>query len=264
MGFIAYAPDGEPAAFYGVFPVMARIGGRAERIAQSGDTMVRKAHEGRGLFTRLAKVTYQQANQDGIAGVFGFPSASSYPGFVRKLDWQHPANIQRFAFSVPAIPVSELFWRWSPTRVVMRAWQRLLLRAFRPGRFFEGPLMRLDGDCILRDGDYWYYKLANRDVVAVKVAGVDTVVKLEGSLGIGDVDTDDPATLRKVLNRLRLFCIFAGIGRMRTYVSPTSPQARSYSALTRPTEGLPIGYVDFRRDASLAGLRYCYLDMDSF
>lgn len=264
MGFVAYARDGTPAGFYGIFPVMARIDGQIRRIAQSGDTMVAKEHGGKGLFTRLARRTYEQALTEGVEGVFGFPSASSYPGFVRKLDWIHPANIQRFAFMVPTVPFSELGWRWRATRAILRAWQRLLLRAFRPGTFFVGQLMREDGDCILRDQKYWNYKLANRDVIAIQVMGVNTIVKLEGSLGIGDVDTRDPMVLKKVLGRLRLFCFFTGIGRMRTYVSPLSPQAAAFGALVNPTEGLPIGYANFNSQTSLAGLRYCYLDMDSF
>lgn len=264
LGFIAYTPADQPVAFYGIFPVEARVGGQLHLVAQSGDTMVHKAHEGKGLFTRLARVTYDDAKEKGIESVFGFPSASSYPGFVKRLEWRHHHNFHRYQFLVPTVPVSELLWRYGLARSVLAAWQRLLLKAFPAGRYFPGSLMDSGADCIARTDGYWAYKLASETVIPVRVSGVDVLLKLEGSLGIGDMDTLDPEILRAIIHRLRLYCFFAGIGRIRTYLSPGSPLDGALSGLARPTAGLPIGYVDFSPDVSVADVKYCYMDMDSF
>src|SRR5436190_18087825 len=56
IGYIAYAPDGTPAAYYGVFPVVVRFQGVDHLAAQSGDTMTDPAHQKKGLFIRLAKL----------------------------------------------------------------------------------------------------------------------------------------------------------------------------------------------------------------
>lgn len=264
LGVTAYTPTDEPVAFYGVFAVEARVKGRIHRVAQSGDTMVHKAHEGKGLFTRLARATYDDARQNGVESVFGFPSASSYPGFIKRLEWRHELNFQRYQFMVPTLPVSDLGWRYRSVRALLGAWQRLMLKRFPRGEYFAGSLMDSGADCIARTEGYWAYKLAGGDVFPVKVCGVNVIIKLEGSLGIGDVDTLDPLMLRRIIRKLTMYCFFVGIGRIRTYLSPTSPLDIALSSFAKPTEGLPIGWVDFSPNVSMSNVKYCYLDMDSF
>ncbi|MBX7203773.1 MAG: GNAT family N-acetyltransferase, partial [Bacteroidia bacterium] len=63
VGYLAYDPAGQPAAYYGVFPCHIRYNGRQILSAQSGDTMTHPAHQGKGLFTKLAKLTYELAKE---------------------------------------------------------------------------------------------------------------------------------------------------------------------------------------------------------
>ena len=263
LGYAAYTPNGEPAGYYGVFPLRLRVAGKSVLAAQSGDTMVHKAHEGKRLFTRLARLTYDDAREQGVKSVYGFPSATSYPGLVRRLGWTHDGNFRRYQFIVPTLPVSELLWRFPLARTLLARWQKLLLSLFPRGGYFAGSLMDSGGDCVERSEGYWRYKLAGPDIRVIKVAGVDTIVKLEGSLGIGDVDSLDPRQLRRILHRLRLFCVFAGIGRIRTYLSPRAPLELALGQISRSSEGLPICYLDLDGDTA-ADVQYCYFDMDTF
>ena len=264
LGYVAYAPDGMPAGYYGVFPLRLRLDGRSVLAAQSGDTMVHKAHEGRRLFTRLARLAYEEARENGVKTVYGFPSATSYPGLVHRLGWTHDGNFRRYLFIAPTLPISELLWRFPLGRALIGRWQRWLLGLFPGGGYFPGSLMESGGDCVERSEGYWRYKVAGPNIRVIKVAGTDTIVKLEGSLGIGDLNTLDARQLRRILRRLRLFCFFAGIARIRTYLSPGAPLDVALGQMATPSEGLPICYVDLVDDDTAANVRYCYFDMDTF
>jgi hypothetical protein len=103
VGFTAYSEDNEPAAFYGVFPCFANYQGKRFLIAQSGNTMTHSKHRGKGLFTILAKKTFEYCAANEINLVFGFPNKNSYPGFVRKLDWIHFDDIEAYLVRVKGI-----------------------------------------------------------------------------------------------------------------------------------------------------------------
>ncbi len=264
LGRLALDPDGQAVAFYGVFPVAARIGGKSYLVAQSGDTMVHKAYQGRGLFTRLGQETYELAKKAAVVSVFGFPGLNAYPGFTKRLGWQHHENIRRYRFWVPTIPLSEMTCRFGIGCRIVRRWQEVLIRLMARGSYFEGLLMSQGFDCIVRSKQYWNYKMKQPGVYCVRSADVDVVLKLEGSLGLGDFGAADTAQFRKVLSRLKIFCFFSGIACIRTYVSPGSPQDKMLSMLAMPREGLPIGYVDFTDSVGMSSVKYCYLDMDTF
>jgi hypothetical protein len=103
VGFIAYhRSTHQPAAFYGVFPVFLEINGAPILAAQSGDTITHPAHQKKGLFISLAKLTYNLCIELKIQIVFGFPNQNSSPGFFRKLDWKQDGVIHRYAIPVPS------------------------------------------------------------------------------------------------------------------------------------------------------------------
>ena len=77
IGFIAYGPDGLPAAYYGVLPCFMQLGGKQFLAAQSGDTMTHPGHRHKGLFVALANRTYELCRQKGIQLIYGFPNQNS-------------------------------------------------------------------------------------------------------------------------------------------------------------------------------------------
>lgn len=91
------AMDGERlAAFYTLMPVRLRLGGETVLAAQSMDTMTHPDYRGRGLFLKLAKACYDLAAAMGVEVVYGFPNENSYPGFIRRLNWDHTGDISRW------------------------------------------------------------------------------------------------------------------------------------------------------------------------
>lgn len=73
------------AAHYVALPMLARVNGQAEKGLLSLNTATHPAHQGKGLFTKLALATYERAAQEGFGFVVGVANANSTHGFIRKL-----------------------------------------------------------------------------------------------------------------------------------------------------------------------------------
>lgn len=90
----ALAMDGDRAAgFYTVWPVRLRIGSDVVLGGQSMDTMTHPAYQGQGVFVKLALACFEIATARGLEVLYGFPNPLSYPGFVRRLNWDHTGDV---------------------------------------------------------------------------------------------------------------------------------------------------------------------------
>ena len=91
------ATDGNTiAAFYGVLPELYTVNGETVKVYQSMDTMTHPNYQRRGLFGTLAKMTYKHVlDTEGALKLVGIPGTSSYPGFVKKLEWK---DINQFKY----------------------------------------------------------------------------------------------------------------------------------------------------------------------
>jgi hypothetical protein len=87
VGFDAIV-DSELAAHYVCVPTTIRLNGVLERALLSLNTATHPKYQGKGLFTKLATMTYRLAAEQGYKSVFGVANANSTPGFVRKLGFQ--------------------------------------------------------------------------------------------------------------------------------------------------------------------------------
>ncbi|MFT5486606.1 MAG: GNAT superfamily N-acetyltransferase [Paracoccaceae bacterium] len=88
------AMDGARAvAFYTVWPVKLKLGNEIVSGAQSMDTMTHPDYRGRGLFIKLAMACYEICAERGYEALYGFPNSNSYPGFLRRLNWDHTGDI---------------------------------------------------------------------------------------------------------------------------------------------------------------------------
>ncbi len=88
IGFIA-EHEGEVAAFYGVIPETYIVNGKTTTFYQSMDTMTLPKYQRKGLFVKLAKLTYEYLeNINKELSIIGFPGETSYGGFVTKLNWR--------------------------------------------------------------------------------------------------------------------------------------------------------------------------------
>jgi GNAT superfamily N-acetyltransferase len=87
VGYDAW--DGERlAAHYVCVPARAWVEGQEVRVLLSLNTATHPDYQGKGLFTKLAAMTYEAGAQAGFDGCYGVANANSTPGFVRKLGFQ--------------------------------------------------------------------------------------------------------------------------------------------------------------------------------
>ena len=72
---------------YAIIPVFIKIDSDIVTGAQSVDTMTHPDYRHQGIFETLAKAVYKEATTKDINIIYGFPNEFSYPGFIKKLDW---------------------------------------------------------------------------------------------------------------------------------------------------------------------------------
>lgn len=87
IGFDAWE-NGTLAAHYACIPSLVELEGQVIRAMLSLNTATHPLHQGKGLFTKLALLTYEKAAAQGIQAVYGVANANSTPGFVRKLGFK--------------------------------------------------------------------------------------------------------------------------------------------------------------------------------
>src|ERR1051325_704305 len=89
--------EGKPAGFYGVIPEFYIINGERVKIHQSMDTMTHPNYQKRGLFTRLANLTYDRvAETEGGVNLVGIAGGNSLYGLINKLNWKNIHNNEYF------------------------------------------------------------------------------------------------------------------------------------------------------------------------
>jgi hypothetical protein len=88
VGFDARAEDGTLAAHYVCVPARARVDGQEVLVLLSLNTATHPQFQGKGLFTKLAALTFEAGAAGGFDGVYGVANGNSTPGFIRKLGFQ--------------------------------------------------------------------------------------------------------------------------------------------------------------------------------
>lgn len=264
IGYVAYDISGNPAAYYGVFPCKAVVGGNIYLCAQSGDTMTHPRHRGKGLFIKLAKITYRLAKENGIRFVFGFPNDNSLHGFVKKLDWICTENFNVYKINVFTFPLAYLCSRISLLRRLYRNCADVILKSRLSKRdFFENPQINKINGGILRDKDFFKYKNYVKKEL-IEINGKCVYIKIDSSLRIGDIESVDEDEFQKIVKKLRRLAWLLGCYRLIFSYSPGVKYDKYLSAKYTPRKGSPIGGVDLGSGLDLSSLKFSLADIDTF
>lgn len=81
---------------YLLWPTRLQLGRDEVLGAQSVDTMTHPDYRNQGMFVTLAKACLSLAAERGFQALYGFPNPLSYPGFVRRLNWDHCGDIPQW------------------------------------------------------------------------------------------------------------------------------------------------------------------------
>ncbi len=206
IGFIAYhSITKEPAAYYGVFPLMVQYNKQNYLAAQSGDTMTHPNHRGKGLFIELAKKTYELAKNSGVEFVFGFPNQNSYPGFVNKLNWKHYSNVNHYKIIASSIPLDKVVKKFPTLGFINNiVWPKP--KAIESNKQLANSLISQSNEygCVIHNDDYYKYKTYYPSYV-IEIEGIKCWVKVDGRLWVGDIQFCEEDKFNKVIRTLISF-----------------------------------------------------------
>ncbi len=117
--------EGTLAAHYVTIPMRANVNGKLEKGLLSLNTATHPAHQGKGLFTKLAQATYERAAREGFGFVVGVANANSTHGFIRKLGFSLVSPLRAMIGFGP-LPVRQadadvqFAHAWNPASVAWR------------------------------------------------------------------------------------------------------------------------------------------------
>jgi Acetyltransferase (GNAT) domain len=260
LGMIARDDANFPSAYYGVFPVKVLVENQPYLVAQSGDTMTHKAHQGKGLFVKLAKETYKLAAENGIQVVFGFPNSNSYPGFVKKLDWKHEVDLTKFSKKIYTLPLAGLAAKYAWIGKCYRSFLRTRLQT---RTYFQSSIIASGQNGLERSNDYWNYKAYSPNFT-FKAGGVTVWAKIDGVLQIGDIEYKEAIDYDKVLKKIARRAFFWGCHKIVCQCNEDTWLAGILTKNYSSEKGLPVGYVRFNENFPASELKFSMADFDTF
>jgi len=264
LGFIAYSSSGEPAAFYGVYSQPMILDGVEILAAQSGDTMTHKNHTGKGLFIKLAKMTFQLAKEMGVNFVFGFPNNNSYPGFIKKLEWNCPYKLHEYKLKISTLPLCKLAKKvnlFSPVYTIYRKFVFSLLS--KKGDLFDSSVIEKGVGGVNRSSKYFNYKTFN-GAFLIKVEACSVWLKTDGFMFIGDLQRKENMNYSNLISKLKNICFWSGIDTLIFQTSPNSFLDVQLTEFLTPTEAFYMGYLNLNNKYRPEDFKFVFADVDTF
>jgi len=263
VGYIAYSPQHEPVAYYGVIPCFIEHAGARILAAQSADTMTHPGYRYKGMFAELSRLTFALCREEGIRLVFGFPNQNSYPGAIR-MGWKETAAMERFDVRIPALPLA-LFAARSP---FMKRWYRRYQHMVTAGYASSlagvcSTVITGDSAGVQRSGPYLEYRKYN-DTQVLQIGPAKIWVKITPVLFIGDMEGVDENNFDRVMRTLTKLCRRLGIRRLSFHISPHTALHRLWSARYAAVPSFPVLFQDFGVAVPLEKIKFTFADTDIF
>jgi len=262
--FVAF--DGETAiSYYGVIKQKAIFNGELVTLYQSCDSMTDPKYSGKGLFLKLANLTYDELRGRGISFIFGFPNARIYGLRLNKLNWQHEENIYKFQFNVLTIPLAKINKKITKLNFFYQVFVKSILKKYLSKElFFENSCSSQNNSFILHDYDYFKYKSSN-DKYLVNILGVNLWLKIDGFLWIGDMEFCTEDKFLQVLKRIKFLARVLGCSNIVFYYQEGTNMANTIIKVKEPTDKLPLGYLKINSDEKTKfNFKFCGADFDSW
>ncbi|PKM87472.1 MAG: hypothetical protein CVU87_09530 [Firmicutes bacterium HGW-Firmicutes-12] len=96
IGNVARNSAGELVAQYLIMPKDVWYNGRVYKGSHSLNTLTHPDYNGQGIFTSLARKTYQDGIKQGVIFTYATPNPNSYYGFSKKLEFVSLGNLDFF------------------------------------------------------------------------------------------------------------------------------------------------------------------------
>lgn len=267
IGILAKNGSSFPAAYYGVFPITLNYNGEDFIVAQSGDTMTAPNHRKKGLFTKLARETYELCKESGIKMVYGFPNENSYPGFERKLNWVFTGKMQKFAFAVKTIPFCQLASRFNFLSSTYTWFFEKSIAKYNISHKFEDLSefnhSNVKGQ-IKKDEHFFNYKLKQQNTAFIQYQGFKLLIKAYTHLIIGAVGYFDKSEVKFFLASIKSLAKQLGSKKVIITISKNHWLYDYIIPSIEPEESLPIGFYLIDNKIDPKEIQFTHADYDTF
>jgi GNAT superfamily N-acetyltransferase len=267
IGYLAKDSSGDLAAYYGVFPIRMSLMGKDILAAQSADTMTAPEHRKKGLFTLLAKKTYEKAAETGIRFVFGFPNDNSLPGFQRNLHWKFYGIMKTWKFSNKTLPVSELASRFRIILPLYQIYSRIRLKKYSvemtQSNVEHLSDKKVNGQ-VKKDVHFVQYKTSNQNVHFIRMNGFFFLIKPIPHLNIGCFSNIEEEKTDLFLNTIKQLGMKLGCGKTVLTLSDNHWLYERLKSKVSFTDSLPIGYFEIDPNIPYKEITYVGADYDTF
>jgi len=266
IGFLAFHNQtGQAAAYYGVFPILVKLNNTEILAAQSGDTMTHPKHQGKGLFTILAKMTYELAEKENINFVFGFPNKNSYPGFVKKLSWQHYNDINNYVITTNTLPFDKIAKKMPLFGSLYNSYINARLKKIICNELPENSISKQDPKMgyVIHDERFYKYKTYTK-TYSVKLNEITCVIKIDGRLWVGDISycskekfLDTVNNLVKLAKKLNCASVHFSFFNDTLYDQFIKEKAQIKSKN-------PVGALPLKNNIDVTAFAFQAIDFDTF
>ncbi|SEN40511.1 Acetyltransferase (GNAT) domain-containing protein [Mucilaginibacter gossypiicola] len=261
-GYLAYAGD-VPAAFYGVIPCFIDYDGQPVLAAQSADTMTHPHHRGKGLFIKLAELTYELCYHEKILIAFGFPNQNSLPGFVNKLNWQVSAQMECFIIPVRALPLEKLANKFPVLKGLYRFYAKNVIKKHASHqKGFTSSLIGEGFSGLHRDSSYLGHKTYTESFT-IKAGNSSVWFRIADGMVVGDIDieADD---LPDIIPKLKKIARQLGLRKLQFQADKRSALNAFLKRYANPIPSFPVIVKDLGARMPLDKIAFAFADIDIF
>jgi len=263
IGFVAYDVAGEPVAFYGVIPCFIQCGDQIVLAAQSADTMTHTDHRNKGLFMKLARLTFDLCKEVGIKLVFGFPNQNSHRGLV-KLGWVTTEVMERFRIAVNVLPLESVSRKFNWTGAIYSSHiENVLRNHFYSRQGLANSLITAGRGGIYRDEKYLQYKTYSPSQV-MHLGPCKIWYKIQSGFLIGDMEAVTAHNFETTIDELKKICRRLGVKEIIFQTSPGTSLAELFARNVPAVASFPIMFLDLGSNLDLAKVKFTLADIDIF
>lgn len=263
FGYIAYYQN-KPVAFFGSVPVVMHYNGKQEIAVQSVDSMVLKEHGGKGLFTKLANLTFEKLIQNDIKFIWGFANEASEERFTKSFDFSYKERLIGYTIITSVFPIEKAIQKISILKKIYSGYVKFIFEKYQTKEFAKGSIDSLDVVSVIRSNDYYHYKSQNGNFT-IALFGVLFWIKIKNGLQIGDIEITENGDFAKAFEKLKKLAILCGIEEIQIQSSPDT-------LITQLLENIPnkkfiswsICYRNFSSEFPLENLKVTLGDLDTF
>lgn len=264
FGHLAYY-NKKPVAFHGAIPVLMTYNNQYELAAQYGDAMTLKEHNGKGLFTKLGKLTDEQLKKAGISFVWGFPNQNSEYGYLNKMTWVYTERMQCFKVKIPTVPFEKLFRKLNLTSKAYDHYLNKKLSKFKTNKRLTGSVFK-EANIVStsRKEEFYRYKSFTNNFT-IEIDEVLFWIKIKGGLLIGDVEAESKIGFENAFEKLKQLARKNGLDEIIIQCSPnTIIESWMQDISATKQETWIIGYKNFTSKFPLEKLKFTLGDLDTF